>query len=76
MPHREVAERLLSAAAPYVVGAPRFAGWWLAVAEAWVDGPREVAIVGEPGPIRESLKRAAWEWPAAGRVVVVADATR
>ncbi len=71
--HREVVERLLSSAAPYVKGAPRFAGWWMAVAEAWVDGPREVAIVGEAGPIRESLKRAAWEWPAAGRVVVVAD---
>ena len=44
--HREAAERLLAAAAAASpVAAPRFAGWWLAVAEAWIDGPREVAVV-------------------------------
>jgi uncharacterized protein YyaL (SSP411 family) len=72
--YREVAERLLAGASPYVTGAPRFAGWWLTVAEAWVDGPREVAVVGAPSPVRDALRDAAWAWPAPGRVVVVADA--
>jgi uncharacterized protein YyaL (SSP411 family) len=72
--HREVTERLLAGASPYVTGAPRFAGWWLTTAEAWVDGPREVAVVGAPGPVRDALRDAAWAWPAPGRVVVVADA--
>jgi hypothetical protein len=53
--------------------APRFAGWWLAVCEAWLDGPREVAVVGEPGTTRDALVAAAWSWPAAGRVVAVGE---
>ena len=71
--YREVTERLITAARPYLVGAPRFAGWWLAVTEAWLDGPREVAVVGDGGPTREALVAAAWGWPAPGRVVVAAD---
>jgi uncharacterized protein YyaL (SSP411 family) len=69
--HREVVERLLAGAADLATRAPRFAGWWLAVTEAWVDGPREVAVVGEPGAIRDALVEAAWSWPAPGRVVAV-----
>ncbi len=69
--HRDAAERLLAAAARLTTTAPRFAGWWLAVAEAWVDGPREVAVVGEPGAVRDALVEAAWSWPAPGRVVAV-----
>ena len=45
--HREAAERgarRLRAARRSAY--PRFAGWWLAVAEAALDGPREVAVVG------------------------------
>ena len=72
--YREVVEPLLTAAGPYLTKAPRFAGWWLAVAEAWLDGPREVAVVGKPGAPRDALRDAAWSWPAPGRVVVVADA--
>jgi uncharacterized protein YyaL (SSP411 family) len=71
---RSAAEGLLSAARPYLAGAPRFAGWWLTVTEAWLDGPREVAVVGPPGSGRDALAEAAWSWPAAGRVVAVADA--
>jgi uncharacterized protein YyaL (SSP411 family) len=69
--HRDAAERLLAAAAHLTGRAPRFAGWWLAAAEAWVDGPREVAVVGEPGATRDALVAAAWSWPAPGRVVAV-----
>ncbi len=69
--YREAAERLLTAAADLATRAPRFAGWWLATAEAWADGPREVAVVGEPGQARDELVRAAWAWPAPGRVIAV-----
>ena len=70
-----LSKRLLSAAADLAGRAPRFTGWWLAVAEAWVDGPREVAIVGEPGTARAALADAAWVWPAPGRVLAVGSAT-
>ena len=73
--HRAAAESLLSAAADLSARAPRFAGWWLAVAEAWADGPREVAIVGEPGAARAALADAAWSWPAPGRVLAVGSST-
>jgi len=73
--HRAAAEGLLSAAADLSARAPRFAGWWLAVAEAWADGPREVAVVGESGAARAALAAAAWSWPAAGRVLAVGSPT-
>jgi uncharacterized protein len=69
--HRDAAEHLLAAAAHLTTRAPRFAGWWLATAEAWVDGPREIAVVGEAGAARDALVEAAWSWPAPGRVVAV-----
>jgi uncharacterized protein YyaL (SSP411 family) len=56
-----------------MTGAPRFAGWWLAVAEAWLDGPREIAVVGSAGERRDALVDAAWSWPAPGRVIAVAN---
>ena len=70
---RSAAEGLLFAARPYLAGAPRFAGWWLAVTEAWLDGPREVAVVGTPGSARDALVDSAWSWPAAGRVIAVSE---
>ncbi len=45
---REVAESSLTWARQIGGTAPRFAGWGLAVAEAALDGPREVAVVGAP----------------------------
>ena len=44
--HREAAERALAPAARLARSAPRFAGWALAAAEAALDGPMEVAVVG------------------------------
>lgn len=50
-PHRTAAERALGVVKALGPRAPRFIGWGLAVAEALLDGPREVAVVGE-GVIR------------------------
>ena len=71
--HRACAEQLLRAAQQYLTKAPRFAGWWLAIAEAWLDGPREVAVVGPANLARTQLLDAARSWPAAGKVVAFAD---
>ena len=52
--------------------APRFAGWSLAAAEAMLDGPVEVAVVGPAGPgPRRPRPPGARDPP--GAVVVVAD---
>lgn len=45
-PHRAAAERALGVVKALGPRVPRFIGWGLAVAEALLDGPREVAIVG------------------------------
>ncbi|MFE1882234.1 thioredoxin domain-containing protein [Streptomyces diastatochromogenes] len=44
--HRAAAERALGVVKALGPRVPRFIGWGLAVAEALLDGPREVAIVG------------------------------
>ena len=63
--HRTAAERALGAAAPLVSGAPRFAGWAAAVAEAALAGPLEVAVVDRP-----DLAAIARRTPSPGAVVV------
>ncbi|MEU1403294.1 thioredoxin domain-containing protein [Streptomyces sp. NPDC005728] len=45
-PHRAAAERALGVVRTLGPRVPRFIGWGLAVAEALLDGPREVAVVG------------------------------
>lgn len=72
--HRAAAEEALATAGVLAQQAPRFAGWSLAAAEAMLDGPREVAVVGPPGPERDALAQAAYALP--GAVVVVADGPR
>jgi hypothetical protein len=72
--HREAAEAALGVAGLLAERAPRFAGWHLAVAEALLDGPREVAVVGpaeDPGTL--ALHRAALASPAPGVAVAVGD---
>jgi len=44
--HREAAGRALGVVRALAGRAPRGIGWGLAVAEAWADGPREIAVVG------------------------------
>jgi uncharacterized protein len=50
--HAESAPALLSLVPALGVRFPRAAGWGLAVAEAYLSGPVEIAVVGEPGDPR------------------------
>ncbi|KDN79948.1 membrane protein [Streptomyces olindensis] len=72
-PHRTAAERALGVVKALGPRVPRFIGWGLAVAEAVLDGPREVAIVG-PSLDDEgtrALHRTALLGTAPGSVVAV-----
>lgn len=71
--HRSLAEGLLAALPALARQAPRAAGGLLGVAEALAAGPREVAIVGPPGPEREALLRCAWAATSPGLVIAVWD---
>ncbi|GGB46682.1 hypothetical protein GCM10011492_42230 [Flexivirga endophytica] len=66
---RDRAETGLAAMGEIVSQAPRFAGWGLAVAEAVLAGPAQVAVVGEDRASR-GLARTAWTAPSAGTVIV------
>jgi uncharacterized protein len=48
-------------------------GWLLRQVEALAAGPREVAIIGRPGPERDALVRVALTRPRPGTVTVVAE---
>lgn len=68
--HRTAAERALGVVHALGPRAPRFIGHGLAVAEALLDGPREVAVVGAPeDPARAELHRVALLGTAPGAVV-------
>ncbi|MCQ6556727.1 thioredoxin domain-containing protein [Streptomyces sp. C10-9-1] len=70
--HRTAAEGALGVVKALAPRAPRFVGWGLAVAEALLDGPREVAVVGAEGdPLRAELHRTALLSTAPGAVVAV-----
>lgn len=70
--HRTAAEGALGVVKALGPRAPRFIGWGLAVAEALLDGPREVAVVGAPGdPATVALHRTALLGTAPGAVVAV-----
>ncbi|GMA86114.1 hypothetical protein GCM10025868_13640 [Angustibacter aerolatus] len=69
----EPATWALDAARRVAGGAPRFAGWGLAVAEALLDGPREVAVVGAPGAERDALVRTALRSTAPGLVLGIGE---
>ncbi|KOT91243.1 membrane protein [Streptomyces sp. NRRL F-5755] len=71
-PHRDAAERALGVVKALSGRAPRFIGWGLAVAEAALDGPREVAVVGPDGdPATRALHHAALLGTAPGAVVAL-----
>ncbi|MFJ9703922.1 thioredoxin domain-containing protein [Streptomyces sp. NPDC101234] len=72
-PHRTAAERALGVVRTLGPRVPRFVGWGLAVAEALLDGPREVAIVGPGAQDKETatLHRTALLGTAPGAVVAV-----
>ncbi|SEN56111.1 hypothetical protein SAMN05216267_1006261 [Actinacidiphila rubida] len=72
--HRGAAERALGVVGALAPRAPRFVGWGLAVAEALLDGPREVAIVGATGdPLTSELHRTALLGAAPGAVVAIGE---
>ncbi|MFD3314400.1 thioredoxin domain-containing protein [Streptomyces sp. NPDC058694] len=71
-PHRAAAERALGVVKALGPRAPRFIGWGLATAEALLDGPREVAVVGPvDDPATKELHRAALLATAPGAVVAM-----
>ncbi|MFJ6901114.1 thioredoxin domain-containing protein [Streptomyces hokutonensis] len=76
-PHRSAAERALGVVKALGPRVPRFIGWGLAVAEAYLDGPREVAVVGSSlsDEAAKALHRTALLGIAPGAVVAfgVAD---
>ncbi|MEU0097060.1 thioredoxin domain-containing protein [Streptomyces sp. NPDC006267] len=68
--HRTAAEGALGVVKALGPRAPRFAGWGLAVTEALLDGPREVAVA---GPVGGELHRAALLGRAPGAVVAAGE---
>lgn len=71
--HRIAAERALGVVKALGPRVPRFIGWGLAAAEALLDGPREVAVVGPApdDPATRILHRTALMSTAPGAVVAV-----
>ncbi|WP_046507361.1 thioredoxin domain-containing protein [Streptomyces odonnellii] len=68
--HRTAAERALGVVKALGPRVPRFIGWGLATAEALLDGPREIAVVGPEGdPAARELHRTALLATAPGAVV-------
>ncbi|MFJ2745049.1 thioredoxin domain-containing protein [Streptomyces sp. NPDC087440] len=73
--HREAAEGALGVVKALASRAPRHIGWGLAVAEAALDGPREVAVVGDPSsPEARTLHRTALLGTAPGLVIAYGPA--
>ncbi|HEX6919866.1 MAG TPA: thioredoxin domain-containing protein [Actinomycetes bacterium] len=72
--HRASAEAALGLYGALAEQHARFCGWGLAVAEALLDGPREVAVVGPPDdPGTAALHRVALAGTAPGAAVAVGD---
>ena len=70
--HRAAAERALTEPLLLSSRYPRATGWALATAEALLDGPREVAVVGPPDdPATAALRRVALAAAAPGLVIAV-----
>jgi len=71
--HRELGEAALAALAQLARRAPQAVGWALAVGEALLAGPLEVAVSGPAGPDRDALAAAARASTSPGAVVVVGE---
>jgi uncharacterized protein len=72
--HRDAAEAALRTVHTLAERVPRFAGWWLAAAEAALAGPLEVAVVGAADdPARARLEAVARASSSPGLVVVVGE---
>ena len=71
--HRELGEAAVGQLAKLADRAPRAVGWALAVGEALLAGPLEVAVSGPAGPERDALAAAARASTSPGAVVVVGE---
>ncbi|MFL1381144.1 MULTISPECIES: thioredoxin domain-containing protein [unclassified Nocardiopsis] len=72
--HRRAAERALVPVGLLAEKAPRFAGWGLAVGEALLAGPLEIAVVGDPAdPATDELVRTALVHAPLGTVLSRGD---
>ncbi|MFI9205390.1 thioredoxin domain-containing protein [Streptomyces sp. NPDC053048] len=72
--HREAAEKALGVVRTLGPRAPRFISWGLAVAEALLDGPREVAVVGPADhPVTRQLHHTALLSTAPGLAVAFGE---
>jgi uncharacterized protein YyaL (SSP411 family) len=69
--YRDAVRDSLTATAGLAVNAPRFAGWTLAVAQAFLAGPVEVAVVGPDDELRAALRAAALQATTPGTVLAV-----
>lgn len=70
--HRVIAERALGAVSALARRAPRAAGAGLAAVEALIDGPREVAIVGDPqDEVTWALRQEVMAGPALSAVFAI-----
>ena len=75
--HREAAEAALAAPLAIAARAPRACGWALAVTEAALDGPVQVAVIGRSlDPATGELAQVARRSPAPGAVLAVGDPER
>ncbi len=70
--HRALAEEALASMAATATTQPRFAGWALAVAEAAVTGPLQVAVAGA-GPDAEALAAVARRSASPGLVLALGE---
>jgi len=74
--HREAAEAALGVLPGIAARYPRAAGTGLAVAEAWLAGPAEIAVVGPPGDERtRALHQTALHAAPPGAVLALGDGT-
>lgn len=71
--HYDVAAAMLAGLPELARRAPRSVGGLLAVAEAMLAGPLEIAIVGPSGEARDALVRQAWLSSSPGVVISVWD---
>jgi uncharacterized protein YyaL (SSP411 family) len=71
--HRDAAIGALASVPALAARFPRAAGSGLAVAEAVLSGPVEIAVVGAPGPDRMELHRVAALAAPPGAVIAVGD---
>jgi uncharacterized protein YyaL (SSP411 family) len=71
--YRDAAQAALAAVAALGGRHPRAAGWGLAVAEALLSGPAEIAIVGPAGAERAALHQTAMLAAPPGAVLAIGD---